>query len=101
MITNLSDYRKRRQLEKLNSLVKEIIEVRQYLQIFKNLELPDYHDIIQKMPKDVKIELLVHLQQQQGLDYYGYFQLLEKEVELKKSIQKLTAELDNLLSDGE
>ncbi len=101
MITNLSDYRKRQQLEKLNSLVKEIIEVRQYLQIFDSLELPDYHDIIQKMPKDVKIELLVHLQQQQGLDYYGYFQLLEKEVELKKSIQKLTAELDNLLSNGE
>ena len=101
MVTELSDYRKRKQLEKLNGLVKEIIEIRQYLQIFKSLELPNYHDIIQNMPKDVKIELLVRLQQQQGLDYYGYFQLLEKEAELKKSIEKVTAELDNLLSNGE
>lgn len=101
MVANFADYRKRRYLEKLNVLVKEIIEIRQYLHIFESLELPNYQEMINNMPKNVRIELLLRLQQQQGLDYYGYYQLLEKESELKKSIQKVTEELDNLLSNGE
>ncbi len=100
MVTEIMEIRKRNQLKKLNALVKEIIEVRQYLKYFEGLNLPDYQAMISQIPLGVEPRLLIHLQQRQSVEYYGFFKLKSKETALKEAIQKTSEDLDNLLKTG-
>ncbi|SHG98277.1 hypothetical protein [Desulforamulus hydrothermalis] len=101
MVTQIKEIRKRNQLKKLNALVKEILEVRQFLKYFDNLNLPDYQAMIDQLPQGIEPGLLIRLQQRQSLAYYGYFELKAREAALKKAIQKASDDLDNLLKFGE
>ncbi|MEW6696951.1 MAG: abnormal cell lineage family protein [Bacillota bacterium] len=101
MVTHIMEIRKRNNLKKLNALVKEIIEVRQYLLYFEDIHLPDYQAMIDQVPIGVEPKFLIHLQQRQSIAYHGYLELRSKETLLKEAIQKTSEELDNLLKTGE
>ncbi|WP_073237721.1 abnormal cell lineage family protein [Desulforamulus putei] len=100
MVTEIMEIRKRNQLKKLNALVKEILEIRQYLKYFEGLDLPDYQAMISQVPPGVESGLLIRLQQRQSREYYGYFELKSKEAALKEAIQKASEDLESLLKLG-
>ncbi|GAB6157776.1 hypothetical protein JCM39194_09760 [Desulfotomaculum varum] len=101
MVTEIKEIRKRNQLKKLNALVKEILEIRQFLKYFDNLNLPDYQKMIAQLPQGIEPGLLIRLQQRQSLEYYGFYDLKAREANLKEAIQKVSDELDDLLKYGE
>ena len=97
MVTDLLDYRRNNQLKKLNILVKELLEVRQYLKIFEDLNLPNYQAMLSNLPEGVEGALLKSLHERQGMDYYNFFELRAREQELKEAIQQTSDSLDELL----
>lgn len=97
MVANIKEYQKRCQLKKLNLLVKDLLEVRQFLKFFDGLNLPDYQAMIAEVPQGVETDLLSRLHQQQSVQYYGFLELKSKEAQLKEAIEKASDELDKLL----
>lgn len=97
MIIDIRDYRKNNKLKELNRLVKELLEVRQYLRYFDELNLPDYKAMIEQVPEGVEKELLAKFQQRQAKEFYNYFDLKAREEQLKYEVQRVSKELDKML----
>ncbi|MDO7785970.1 abnormal cell lineage family protein [Desulforamulus aquiferis] len=97
MVTDIRDYRKHCQLKRLNVLVKELLEVRQYLKYFGDLNLPNYQAMIVNVPEGVDVNFLKSLHQRQQSDYFYFFELKEREDSLKEAINRASDELDKIL----
>lgn len=97
MVTDIRDYRKHSQLKGLNTLVKELLEVRQHLKYFEELNLPDYQNMIDGIPEEVDIKLLNNLNKRQKKEYAIFFDLKERESRLREKIQRASDELDKIL----
>lgn len=97
MVTDLMDYRRRYKLKNLNRLVKELLEVRQYLRFFEGLHLPDYEAMISNLPQGAETGLLRNLHQRQSVEFFSFLELKAREERLKEAIQRASDDVDKIL----
>lgn len=96
MLNNIQSFRQKKLLRELNDLVRELLQVRECMKCFGDVNLPDYLHLINNVPEGVSAGLLEVLYSEQIEDYGYLIELKEKELYLKQAIQQASTELDEL-----
>lgn len=93
MVSNLNEYRIKKQFQSISSLVYQIVEMKQIIKMLSPSFTVDYHEYQAKSPAGVDERLLRLIKKQQSQRLQLLIDMRKRKNDLRKILRQLSREL--------